>query len=98
MLLHRQPALLDRHLRPEGMVSLQQPSAGTERELFVDAANRGARYLEGIRSRSAVPEPESMAPLRALGGPLPARGADAAEIEAQLDGLGSRATDAQARG
>jgi hypothetical protein len=41
------------------------------RELLVDAAERAARYLEGVGERSVAPRPEDVARLSGLGGPMP---------------------------
>lgn len=70
----------------------------TEHELFLDAAARGARYLSGIRARSVAPDPQAVARLRQLGGPLPVKGMDDAAVLAMLDEVGSPATMANSGG
>jgi glutamate/tyrosine decarboxylase-like PLP-dependent enzyme len=79
-------------------VSLSQPDAATERALFLDAANRGAIYLDGIRDRRVAPTPETIARLAELGGPLPERGDDPARVLELLDRIGSPAGVANAGG
>jgi len=62
------------------------------KELLLEAAERSARYLEGVRARRVAPEPHDVARLAALGGPLPQSPADPAEVLALLDDIGSPAT------
>jgi len=69
-----------------------------ERELFLDAANRGVSYLETIRDRRVAPAPDAVRRLRELGGPLPIRGSDPAEVLALLDDIGSPGTVANSGG
>jgi glutamate/tyrosine decarboxylase-like PLP-dependent enzyme len=62
------------------------------RELLEQAATRGIRYLENVNDRGVFPTPEALRRLAELGGPLPDKPADAAEVLALLDGIGSPAT------
>jgi glutamate/tyrosine decarboxylase-like PLP-dependent enzyme len=64
--------------------------------LLRDAAERGARYLEGIGARPVYPDDAAIAQLNALGGRLPDGPTDPAETLALLDALGSPATVATA--
>ncbi|HYL74137.1 MAG TPA: pyridoxal-dependent decarboxylase [Bryobacteraceae bacterium] len=66
----------------------------TETALFLEAASRGAAYLQGIRARSVAPAAAAVARLAELGGPLPHHGADPADVLRLLDDLGSPATTA----
>lgn len=69
-----------------------------ESKLFLDAAKRGAAYLEAIRERSVAPAPQAIADLVQLGGRLPEAPQDAAEVLELLDRFGSPATIANAGG
>jgi glutamate/tyrosine decarboxylase-like PLP-dependent enzyme len=62
------------------------------RELLEQAATRGIRYLENVNDRGVFPTSEALRRLAELGGPLPDKPADAAEVLALLDGIGSPAT------
>jgi glutamate/tyrosine decarboxylase-like PLP-dependent enzyme len=68
------------------------------KKLLAEVADRSARYLAGLPHRSVAPLPEDLARLEALGGPLPDGPAEAAEILALLDDIGSPATVASAGG
>ena len=68
------------------------------KELLADAAARSAKYLAAISSKPTAPRPDDIARLAALGGPLPEKPSDPAEILALLDDLGSPATVATAGG
>ncbi len=68
------------------------------KELLADTAARSAKYLAGIGSAPAAPRPEDIARLAALGGALPEKPSDPAEILALLDDVGSPATVATAGG
>jgi glutamate/tyrosine decarboxylase-like PLP-dependent enzyme len=72
-------------------------SAG-ERELFLDAATRGARYLAGIGDRSVAPDERAIERLPSLGGPLGAKGLGGPAVLALLDEVGSRGTIANSGG
>src|SRR5215211_1399788 len=69
-----------------------------ERELFLEAATRGARYLSSIRDRSVAPEMRAIERLLKLGGPLSANGMDGSAVLALLDEVGSRGTIANSGG
>jgi glutamate/tyrosine decarboxylase-like PLP-dependent enzyme len=62
------------------------------RELLEQAATRGIRYLETVNDRAVFPTPEALRQLAELGGPLPNEPAEAAEVLALLDEIGSPAT------
>jgi glutamate/tyrosine decarboxylase-like PLP-dependent enzyme len=66
------------------------------RELLNDAAERAARYLDGLGERRVAPTAEDVARLERLGGPLPAGPSDPAAVLALLDEVGSPATVASA--
>ena len=69
------------------------------RDLLMDAADRGARYLERLDARPVFPREADIRRLEeALTGPLPATPSDAAEVLAFLDEFGSPATVASAGG
>jgi glutamate/tyrosine decarboxylase-like PLP-dependent enzyme len=68
------------------------------KELLADAATRSAKYLAGLGSTPTAPRPEDIARLAALGGPLPEKPSDPAEILHLLDDLGSPATVSTAGG
>ena len=63
-----------------------------------DAATRGARYLEELETRSVVPSQETLERLSELGGPMPGKPTDPADVLALLDEVGSPATLASAGG
>jgi glutamate/tyrosine decarboxylase-like PLP-dependent enzyme len=65
-------------------------------ELLHFTAERAAHYLEGLDTRSVRPTAEALARLGELGGPLPDRQTDPAEVLALLDRIGSPATIASA--
>jgi glutamate/tyrosine decarboxylase-like PLP-dependent enzyme len=74
-------------------------NSGGIRELLVDAANRAADYLEGLRLRDVRPRRGSIERLMAvLDGPLPDNPSRAADVLALLDDYGSPATVASAGG
>ena len=68
------------------------------KELLAATAARAAQYISGINNRLVVPSLESIAGLRALGGPLPESPSDPAELLALLDSVGSPATVATTGG
>jgi glutamate/tyrosine decarboxylase-like PLP-dependent enzyme len=68
------------------------------RELLHDAAERAARYLEGLDERPVFPTPAALAGLRALDEPLPAGPSDPAETLRLLDEVAGPATVASAGG
>jgi glutamate/tyrosine decarboxylase-like PLP-dependent enzyme len=68
------------------------------KELLEDVAARSAKYLKGLGSRSAAPRAEDVARLDLLGGALPEKPSDPAEILALLDDVGSPATVATSGG
>ena len=55
-----------------------------ERELFLDAAARGAKYLAGVRDRAVAPDPRAVERLLKLGGPLSAKGMTGSTVLALL--------------
>jgi glutamate/tyrosine decarboxylase-like PLP-dependent enzyme len=68
-------------------------------DLLMDAARRGLRYREDLVTRSVCPRSGATARLlERLGGPLPERPADPAEVIGALDSYGSPATMASAGG
>jgi glutamate/tyrosine decarboxylase-like PLP-dependent enzyme len=68
-------------------------------DLLMDAARRALRYREDLATRSVCPRPGSTARLLdRLGGPLPERPADPAEVIGALDSYGSPATMGSAGG
>jgi glutamate/tyrosine decarboxylase-like PLP-dependent enzyme len=66
------------------------------RELLRDAAERAARYLDGLSERSVAPLAEDVARLSGLGGSMPDGPTDPARVLAMLDDIGSPATVASA--
>jgi glutamate/tyrosine decarboxylase-like PLP-dependent enzyme len=68
------------------------------KELLADAAARSTRYVLEAGHRRVPPRPEDVARLEALGGPLPERPSDPAEVLALLDDIGSPATVATTGG
>jgi glutamate/tyrosine decarboxylase-like PLP-dependent enzyme len=69
------------------------------RELLVDAANRAANYIEGLRVRDVRPLRGSVERLmEALDSPLPGKASRSADVLAFLDDYGSPATVASAGG
>jgi glutamate/tyrosine decarboxylase-like PLP-dependent enzyme len=69
------------------------------RELLVEAANRAAQYIDGLRSREVNPSRGSIGRLSdALDASLPNGPSDAAEVLAFIDTYGSPATVASAGG
>ena len=66
--------------------------------LIIDAAQRGATYLESMDARRVGPSPLDLAGLAHLGGPLPAGPTDPATVLADLDRYGSPATIANSSG
>ena len=65
-------------------------------ELLQDAATRASAYLQGLSERKVAPDPSAVAALSALDGDLPYAPADAREVLALLDEIGSPATMAMA--
>ncbi len=59
-------------------------------EVLTQAAAQARRYLRTIRERHAGVLPEAIKGLRALGGPLPARGEDPQAVLKLLDDAGYR--------
>ena len=70
-------------------MKVSEPST---QELLEQAASRGIRYLDGLDGRSVIPAASAVEQLKKLGGPIPAEPADAAEVLALLDDIGSPAT------
>jgi glutamate/tyrosine decarboxylase-like PLP-dependent enzyme len=68
------------------------------RELLHDAAERGARYLDGVNDRPVAPTPAALDRLPELGGSLPGGPSDPATVLALLDEVGSPATVASTGG
>jgi glutamate/tyrosine decarboxylase-like PLP-dependent enzyme len=69
----------------------------SRRSLLLDAAERGARYLESVEKRRVQPERADVERLRELlAAPLAARGASPGEVLAELDAFASPATLATA--
>jgi glutamate/tyrosine decarboxylase-like PLP-dependent enzyme len=68
------------------------------KELLRDTAARAARYAAEIGSRRVAPRAEEIARLDALGGALPQKPSDPAEVLALLDDVGSPATVASTGG
>ena len=62
------------------------------KELLAETAVRAARYINRIDQRAVVPSSESIAHLESMGGPLPERPCDPAEVLALLDDVGSPST------
>src|SRR5262245_63784935 len=62
------------------------------REILDDAAMRAQTYLTEIQERYVAVKPEALAKLPALGGPLPRRGEDPADVLRLLDEVGSPST------
>lgn len=74
-------------------------SHNSTRALLIDAAQRGAAYLDGLPSRPVAPLPAAVERLTAaLDAPLPEGPSDPAEVVAFLDTYGSPATVASAGG
>src|SRR5256714_2722427 len=68
------------------------------RELLDDAAQRAARYLDGLATRRVPPSDDAIAALAELDRPLPHEPQAASETLRQLDTIGSPATMAMASG
>jgi glutamate/tyrosine decarboxylase-like PLP-dependent enzyme len=68
------------------------------KDLLLDAADRSARYLEGLPDRRVAPLPDAVARLHALGGKFPQAPCDPREVIALLDQIGSPATVATSGG
>jgi len=68
------------------------------KELLNDVAARASAYLSNLDSRRVSPQPEEIARLQALEGPLPVGPCDPAEVLALLDKYGSPATVASPGG
>lgn len=64
------------------------------RELLLDAANRGVRYLSGVDTRSVAASPEAIACLAELNGALPDAPTSPEGVLETLDRIGSPATTA----
>ena len=75
-----------------------EAARGNRSELLMDAARRGAAYLDGIGSRRVSPGKEEIAALESLRRPLPAEPEAASEVLRILDEIGSPATVANAGG
>lgn len=68
-------------------------------ELLLDAARRGARYLDTVNDRSVAPHPDAIAVARAaLAGPMPEEPLAPETVLADLDRWGSPATVATTGG
>jgi glutamate/tyrosine decarboxylase-like PLP-dependent enzyme len=67
-------------------------------DLLHMTAERALSYLDGLKSRSVAPTPEALARMAELGGPLPDKPTEPAEVVALLDRIGSPATIASAGG
>ena len=68
------------------------------KDLLTDTATRSTRYLADIAARRVAPQPEDVARLASLGGPLPQFSTEPAEVLALLDEFGSPATVATTGG
>lgn len=68
------------------------------KDLLAETAARAARYIAAIGDRKVVPSPEDIARLEMLGGPLPEKPCEPAEVLALLDDIGSPATVATSGG
>lgn len=66
--------------------------------LLEETAARSARYLAAVSRMRVAPQPQDIARLEALGGPLPQNPSDPKETLALLDDIGSPATVAGAGG
>jgi glutamate/tyrosine decarboxylase-like PLP-dependent enzyme len=85
--------------QPQHVIPLERPAGEGLAELLSDAARRAIRYREDLATRSVCPRPGATARLvDRLGGPLPERPADPAEVIGALDAYGSPATLATAGG
>jgi glutamate/tyrosine decarboxylase-like PLP-dependent enzyme len=69
-----------------------------EREVFLDAAERGARYVDSVRSRRVTPSPADLESLTKLPMALPSDPIEAKDIIELLDHFGSPATVASGGG
>jgi glutamate/tyrosine decarboxylase-like PLP-dependent enzyme len=65
-------------------------------DLLRTTAERAVQYLDGLDTRGVTPSAEALAQLAELGGPLPDRPTDPADVLALLDRIGSPATVASA--
>ena len=65
-------------------------------DLLRDAAERAAKYLDGLDARAVAPDAQAVAALTALDVPLPSHGCEDAQVLAELDRFGSPATMAMA--
>jgi len=68
------------------------------RDLLLDAADRAARYRDGLAMRSVVPAPEALQRLALLDEPLPEKPTDPHAVLRLLDEIGSPTTLATAGG
>ncbi|MEP7064469.1 MAG: aminotransferase class V-fold PLP-dependent enzyme [Gemmatimonadota bacterium] len=68
------------------------------RALLLDAAGRGAAYLEGLPSRSVAPTAEAVTALARFDQPLPEHPRDPSLVLRDLDEIGSPGTGASAGG
>ena len=68
------------------------------KELLAETALRAARYADEIGNRRVTPRAEDIARLEELGGPLPRKGLDPAQLLSLLDEIGSPATVATTAG
>jgi len=71
---------------------------GIVKELLAETALRAARYADEIGNRRVTPRAEDIARLEELGGPLPRKGLDPAQLLSLLDEIGSPATVATTAG
>ena len=67
-------------------------------ETLSDTAERASEYLRGIRERRVYPTADAIDGLKALGGPLPATGANPSQILTWLDDSASPARIASTAG
>jgi glutamate/tyrosine decarboxylase-like PLP-dependent enzyme len=67
-------------------------------DLMMDAARRGVRYVESLRTRKVYPSSEAIGRLHELDQPLQDESADPFEVLEILDTIGSPATVASASG
>ena len=74
------------------IVATPHSSEVLEQVAFLDAAKRGARYLETIRARRVFPGQDALTALTGLSGELPNNPSDAVEVIALLDEIGSPGT------
>lgn len=94
------PAAADHPTNADSMcrraAMLDDPTA--IRSLLLDAASRGASYLERVNDRRVTPDPEAVERLDVLDIALPEQGMPAKDVLRLLDVVGSPATIASAGG